>query len=133
MMRSIRTFAVLAAAGGAASADAAGRLGGGAALDVSPWRILAALILCVIIAVLAALMIRQRGGRIALATLLPRLDPGRRAIEVVETRRLSPHADLCVVRHDGREYLLLLLAGDARVLNESAVSSASDAKSTPCG
>lgn len=132
MMRPVRTLAVLAAASGAASAEAAGRLGGGAALDISPWRILAALILCIIIAMLAAVMLRQRGGRFAPGALLPRLDLGRRTIEVVETRRLSPHADLCVVRHGGREYLLLLLAGDARVLRESAVAPALDEESAPC-
>ena len=94
----------------------AGRLGGGQPLEVSLGRIVAALVICIIIAVLAVLLIRQRSGKVDLHALFGRLQTRPRAIEVVETRRLSPHADLCVVRHSGREYLLLLLAGNARIL-----------------
>lgn len=99
-----------------------GRLGGGQPLEVSLGRIVAALVICIIIAVLAALLIRQRAGKIDLYALFGRLQSRPRAIDVVETRRLSPHADICVVRHSGREYLLLLLAGDARVLSEQPVA-----------
>ena len=98
-----------------------GRLGGGEPLDVSLGRIVAALLICIVIAFLAVLLIRQRGGRIDLSALVTRMDSRRRALRVVETRRLSPHADLCIVEHDGCEYLLLLMAGDARILNERRV------------
>jgi hypothetical protein len=101
---------------------APGRLGGGQPLEVSLGRIVAALVICIIVAVLAALLIRQRAGKIDLYALFGRLQSRPRAIEVVETRRLSPHADICVVRHSGREYLLLLLAGDARILSEQPVA-----------
>lgn len=97
------------------------RLGGGQPLDVPVGRIVAALVICIIIAVLAALLIRQRAGRIDLYAFFGRLQSRPRAVEVVETRRLSPHADICVVRHSGREYLLLLLAGDACVLREEPI------------
>ena len=102
----------------------AGRLGGGQPLEVSLGRIVAALVICIIIAVLAVLLIRQRSGKIDLHALFGRLQVRPRAIEVVETRRLSPHADICVIRHSGREYLLLLLAGDARILREEPVEGA---------
>ena len=108
-----------------------GRLGGGQPLEVSLGRIVAALVICIIVAVLAALLIRQRSGKIDLHALFGRLQARPRAIDVVETRRLSPNADICVVRHSGREYLLLLLAGDARVLSEQPVAQAVEAEA-PC-
>ncbi len=97
------------------------RLGGGQPLEVSLGRIVSALVICIIIAVLAVLLIRQRSGKIDLRTFFGRFQVRPRAVEVVETRRLSPNADICLVRHGGREYLLLLLAGDARILSEHAL------------
>ncbi len=108
-----------------------GRLGGGQPLEVSLGRIVAALVICIIIAVLAALLIRQRAGKLDLYALFGRLQSRPRAIEVVETRRLSPHADICVVRHSGREYLLLLLAGNARILSEQPIDLKAEAE-VPC-
>lgn len=99
---------------------APGRLGGGAALEVSLGRIVTALLICIIIAVLAVLLIRQRSGKIDLAALFAKFEARPRSIRIVETRRLSQHADICVVRHHEREYLLLLMAGEARVLDERA-------------
>jgi hypothetical protein len=94
------------------------RLGGGGSLDISLGRIIAALVICIMIAVLAILLIRQRGGRADLTALFTRLQPQARAIEVIETRRLSPHADICLVRHDGRDYLLILQQGSMQVLRD---------------
>lgn len=119
--------ALLAAAPALASA---GRLGGGQPLEVSLGRIVAALVICIIMAVLAALLIRQRSGKIDLYALFGRLQSRPRSIEVVETRRLSPNADICVVRHSGREYLLLLLAGNARILSEQPVALQAEAEAT---
>jgi hypothetical protein len=100
------------------------RLGGGGDLGVSLGRIVAALLICTAVAILAALLLRQRSGKIDLRTLLSRVELRQREIQVVETRRLSLHADICLLRHGGREYLLLLMAGDARVLNEGHVPGA---------
>lgn len=100
-------------------ASAAGRrLGGGGDVDVSLGRIVVAFVICIIVAVLAILLIRQRGGKIDLTHLFARLEPRARAIQVVETRRLNPHSDICLVRHDDREYLLVLQAGATHVLRE---------------
>lgn len=107
-----------------------GRLGGGQPLEVSLGRIVSALVICIIVAVLAVLLIRQRGGKIDLRDFLGRFQAKPRAVEVVETRRLSQNADLCVVRHGGREYLLLLLAGDARILSERAVEDRMEAEAS---
>lgn len=93
------------------------RLGGGEDLHVSLWRIVAALLIGIVLVVLAALLIRQRGGKVDFAAIFGRVRLRHRDIHVVETRRLSPHADICLVRHRDREYLLLLGAGHGRVLS----------------
>jgi hypothetical protein len=109
-------LAAVALCGSPALANA---LGGGEPLQVSLGRIVAALVVSIIVAALAILLVRQRSGKLDLAAWFGRLEVRARAIKVIETRRLSQHADLCLVRHGGREYLLLLMAGDARVLRES--------------
>ena len=103
------------------------RLGGGGAIDVSLGRIVISLVICVIVAALAILLLRQRSGRIDLATFFQRIEPRTRAIQVVETRRLSPHADICLVRQGGREYLLVLQQGSVQVLSEQASATPGDA------
>jgi hypothetical protein len=107
---------------------AAPHLGGGGSLDISLGRIIASLVICIIIAVLAILLIRQRGGRGDLAALFARIQPRARAIEIVETRRLSPHADICLVRHSGHDYLVVLQQGSMQLLRDEATPSGE----TPC-
>ena len=107
-------------------------LGGGDALGVSLARIVAALAVCLIVAVLAILLLRQRSGKTDLARFFAPMTSARRSIEVVETRRLSPHADICVVRHNRQEYLLLLLAGAATILSQTAVADDGNEVGEPC-
>lgn len=95
-------------------------LGGGQALDISLGRIVVSLVFCIIVAALAILLVRQRGGKIDLAAIFSKGEPRARAIEVVETRRLSPHADICMVRASGREYLLVLQQGRTQVLSDTS-------------
>ena len=106
----------------ATGAQATGRLGGGGAVDVPVARIVLAFLVCAMIAGLAVLLIRQRTGRSDLAGWLRRVTPSRGAIDVVEVRRLTLHADIGLVRHDGREYLLLLQAGTNSVLREREIT-----------
>jgi hypothetical protein len=128
-----RCFGLAAAALAASPASAAaGRLGGGQPLEVSLGRIVAALVICTIVAVLAVLLIRQRSGKTDLRRFFSRFEMRPRSIDVVETRRLSANADVCVVRHGGREYLLLLLAGGARILRDEAVAQISDDEADAC-
>lgn len=110
--------AVVSAALPGAVHAAVPHLGGGGELDVSLGRIIVAFVICIIVAVLAILLIRQRAGKIDLGRLRTRLDPREREIDVVETRRLNPHSDICLVRQGAREYLLVLQHGSAQVLHE---------------
>lgn len=102
-----------------ANGAVAHHLGGGGAIDVSLGRIVVSIVICLIIAVLAILLIRQRSGKIDLGALFARMEPRGRAIEIVETRRLSPHADICMVRAGGRDYLLVLQQGSMQVLSDA--------------
>lgn len=95
-----------------------GRLGGGGELDISLGRIIISLVICIVIAALALLLIRQRSGKIDLRAWLSRLEPRADQIRIVETRRLSVHADISVVQHGEREYLLLLQQNNAQVLRD---------------
>lgn len=104
-----------------------GRLGGGGDLGISLTRIVTALVLCLMLAVLAALLLKRNGGKLDLAAvrrLVVRL-PVQRRIDVVETRRVSQHADICLLRCDGREYLILCAAQQQTVLREADVAEAS--------
>lgn len=107
-----------------AAGTAAPHLGGGGGETVSFVRVAASLAICLLIAALAVLLIRQRSGGMDLGAALRRIAPRTGRIDVVETRRLSPHADVCLLRHDDREYLLLLQVGRTRVLRESLIAPA---------
>jgi flagellar biogenesis protein FliO len=97
------------------SAATAQRLGGAASADVSLVRIFLALLFCLILAGLAILLLRQRlaGGRLG---VLPRLQSAGQRIRLVESRRISPQAEVSLVDVDGAEYLLLLSAGGPLLL-----------------
>ena len=98
------------------------RLGGGSAIDIPVGRIVVAFLICVAIAFLAILLIRQRMGRGDLGGWLRRMSARSSAIDIVEVRRLSVQSEIGLVRHDGREYLLLLQGNSSRVLREQEVA-----------
>ena len=106
-------------------------LGGGGEVDVSLGRIVISFVICVIIAGLAILLIRQRTGKMDLASFFARMEPRAREIKIVETRRLSPHADISLVRQGGREYLLILQQGSVQILRDEPAA-AIVAQDPPC-
>lgn len=100
------------------------KLGGGTDPEISLVRIVASLVLCIGVAVALALLISKRGAPLGLRNVggwLAKLQQ-RARITVVEARRLSPHADLCIVRCDDREYVLTCAHGEVRVLAESQIA-----------
>lgn len=118
-MKMPRALGLLPAA--ASSAARAQQLGGDASADVSFVRVFLALVICLILAALAILLVRQRlGGRGA--PLLPRLTARQGRVAVVETRRLSPQAELALVEFDSTEFLLLIAPGGPLVLKERPVA-----------
>lgn len=110
-------------------------LGSGKSFDLPLGRIIAGLIICSLVALVAALLMRRYfGGRIPSLELLLRSAPMREAgrrVSVLETRRLSPHADICRFASAGREYLVLLSPNGATLLRESEVEPAPGAPEAP--
>lgn len=108
------------------SAAHAQTLGGGQSFEPPVLRLAIGLLLCSLLAIVAAMMIKHftHGGvrlksNSSLASLL-RL-PARK-LRVVESQRISPHADLFLVVCDGRQYLIIASSGAATVLREDIVS-----------
>ncbi len=124
----LATLIVLLVPVDAAFANGA-RLGGGGALNLSLTRIVTSLLLCLGIAVAAILLIKRSGGRPnlqAIRTLFQGL-PTQQRVKVIETRRISQHADLCLVRCDDIEYVILSSAHQQQVIRERPASEAIDA------
>jgi hypothetical protein len=98
--------------------------GGGGGTDISMVRILAALAVCCAAAFALAIVLRKRSlrpgaGKLAGAAKLGWLGgafTGSSRIQVIESRRLSPFADISLVRCDGTEYLLASGPGGHQIL-----------------
>ncbi|HEX8669691.1 MAG TPA: flagellar biosynthetic protein FliO [Allosphingosinicella sp.] len=95
----------------AAAPAVAQRLGQGGGTEVPVWRVLAALLLCLLLAGGAALALRTRlrGGG-------PLLQTGQRRLQLVERLRLNQHVDICIVRIREREVVLAASAQGATLL-----------------
>jgi len=120
-MSACRRLGVAASIALSSAADAQQHLGGGAPADVSLVRVFLSLFVCLILAGLAILFIRQRyGGRLPAA--LTRIRSGVSRLRFVESRRIGAQADLCLVECDDQEYLLLMTPGGPLLLKQSAVS-----------
>jgi len=106
------------------------RLGGGGGLDLSLTRIVLSLLLCLGIAISVIVLIKRKGGRVNASALLGLLAKGLPAdprIRVIEARRISAHADLCLVRCDDVEYVILCSAHQQQLLREQPAVRESDA------
>jgi flagellar biogenesis protein FliO len=83
--------------------------GGGG--DVSLWRVIGALVFCLLLASGAAFALRARFR----GALPPLRGPGRR-LRLIESLRLSHQTDLCLVELDGRELVIASTAHGASLL-----------------
>ena len=99
----------------------AGELAGGSSPDI-PWLpLLLAFAFCIALAFGAVLLLKrhQRGGGPIIgpsALFHGRGQASARRISVIETRRASPTADLCLVECDGETWLLALTSSGTTVL-----------------
>ena len=92
---------------------AAQTLGQGSDVEISVWRIVATLVLCTMLAVGGAFLLKARQGSLPLGSFLPKQN---RRLRLVESLRLGPQADLCIVECDGRELLIAASAQGTRLL-----------------
>jgi flagellar biogenesis protein FliO len=83
-----------------AAAQTIGQAGGGP--EISIWRVLGALLFCLLLAAGAAFALRTR-----LKGTLPTLKTGSpRRMRLIESLRLSHQTDLCIVEVDGEEIIV---------------------------
>jgi len=82
-------------------------LGGAPAEDFSAVRVVLVLVLCLALAMAAAFALRHRFGSVFPSAL----GSSPRRLQLVERLRLSPQADLYLVRCDDRQLLLTMSAG----------------------
>lgn len=100
-------------------------LGQGEATGISLWRVVGALLLCVLVAFLGGLALQWKmTGRIGLSNLqrMGRYRSSRR-LRLIETMRLNQHVDLCLVYCDGRELLIAASGEGAQILERKRPSS----------
>lgn len=108
----------------AASPAGAQTLAGGASPDISFVRIAFALIICVVAAFFAIIWLHRHGATSPHADWLASFATSLRKqprIRVIETRKISSHADMCLAECDTTQYLLLCTAAGATVLATSPV------------
>lgn len=87
-------------------------LGQGASTE-TPWlRVIAALLLCLGLAVAAALLLKKHLGGPTPALFGARA----RRIQLIDTLRLSHQVDLCVVQYGGKQLLVAASPGGATLL-----------------
>jgi flagellar biogenesis protein FliO len=89
-------------------------IGQGSADDISWWRVVAALVLCMALAVAGAFAIRARTGA---APFMSFAAKQKNRLRLIETLRLNPHVNLFIVDCDGREYLVAATAQGVSPLN----------------
>jgi len=113
--RIIRPIAIAAlfAVNCAAQAQAQ-TLGTATDAEISIWRIVLSFLLCVLVAVAAALFMRARMG--GLLPSLPFSIARPRRLKVVESVRLSATSSLSIVDCDGREMLFLVAGGESKIV-----------------
>ncbi len=98
-------------------------LGQGGDDGISTWRVVAVLILCLCLAVFAAVALRARLGSGKLPSFFGAARQARR-LQLIETLRLSHQIDLCIVACDGREMLVAASARGARLLQPEPAGAA---------
>ena len=101
-----------------------------------PWvRIVFAFLFCIALAAAAIAVLRHQQGRLRL-TLLTRAFPGlaqapHRRIDVIETRRISQHGDVCLLHCGGHSYLIAMGQAHAVLLDRQALPTGSDTERAP--
>jgi hypothetical protein len=87
-------------------------LGQAADDSISLWRVAAALLFCVLLAIGGAFALKLRAGT---AFVLP--SRTNRRLRVVESLRLSPQSTLCIVDCDGGELLMVTTSAGAALID----------------
>jgi Flagellar biosynthesis protein, FliO len=93
---------VLLLLGQAAPAQTLAQGSGG--IDISPWRVIASLVLCLALGGGAIYALRRRFGILPLASAT---GPSTKRIRLVEQQYLGPQRSICLIEIDGQTYAAL--------------------------
>jgi len=102
-------------------------LGGGSNFELPILRLVLGLLLCVIVAIVAALLLKRfmhAGAAPRLGKWSDLVRAPQRRIKVLETYRLSPHGDVCVFTCERRQYLIVLSPAGATIIRDAAEDAA---------
>lgn len=92
--------------------------------DISPIRIISAFVFCCLVALAAVAVLRVRHGRpfkLPFGAMKSFGLTGVQRVEVIESRRLSVHADIALVRCDDREFIVACGPGVIKLLHQERV------------
>lgn len=102
-------------------------LGTGEVPDVPITKILVSLLLSIGLVILVTVFLKRyrtgAGFSSMLNTVRPAGKNAARRITIIETRRLSQHADICLLESGDTEYLLVVSASQATVLARHSLDS----------
>ena len=104
----------------AAGPALAQQLAQGSHYDPPWWRVIGALLFCVLLAVGAAFVLRGRLNAPLAALLAPK--GSVRRLRVIESTRLSPQVDVCLLQVDQEELLLAISPQGAVVLQSKGAA-----------
>jgi flagellar biogenesis protein FliO len=97
-------------------------LGQGTDVDLPWWRVIGALLFCLLLAAGAAFVLRDRLPFLqGLRPLLDRRRPTR--LRLIEATRLAQQVDVCLLRYDDRELLIAVSPQGAVLLENQPASS----------
>jgi flagellar biogenesis protein FliO len=99
------------------NAAIAQQLGQGGEEDISLLRVFVVLILCIMLAAIAAFVLRARLGG---TKLWSKHMAGR--LVIVESRRVTPQASICLIALDGQEYLVAFSPNSASLIDKVGVT-----------
>lgn len=92
--------------------------------DVSIWRVLGALLLCLVLAVAGAYALRHRLRGSGVPSLGRAFSPVDRRLKLVETVRLSHQTDICLMRCDDADFVIAATAQGVVLLSKPVELSA---------
>jgi hypothetical protein len=88
-------------------------------LELHLERIVAVCLVCIALAVAAAVLVKRTTKGRANLPAAPWFGGAKSSgVTVLESRRLGPHAEVCRLTYEGREYLVIVSQGGATLLKE---------------
>jgi flagellar biogenesis protein FliO len=111
------------AAGNVGTAFSSVHVAGVQSAEISVGRVFAALLLCLFVAVAVIVMIKVRPGAkpsLSLQDFRMRFRKPSTELKLIESRRISAHADICLLKYHENEYLVACGPGHIVLIDKVA-------------